>query len=86
MFSFCAKILGLYKAAHDLGLEWGVIKAVSNFADGSKDVSKDWQPFSSAMAASVVYNMFKHPVVLKDWYRHKETKDAQGSYSFRGFL
>ncbi|CAB4030692.1 5 -methylthioadenosine S-adenosylhomocysteine nucleosidase-like isoform X16 [Paramuricea clavata] len=60
---------GLYAAVYDLGIEWAVIKAVSDFADGSKEKTKLWQPFASAMAASVVYNMFKYPVVLKDW-RH----------------
>ena len=48
-------------------MEWAVIKAVSDFADGEK--TKLWQPFASAMAASVVYNMFKYPVVPEDW-RH----------------
>jgi hypothetical protein len=62
---------------YDLGIEWAVIKAVSDFADGSKGKTKLWQPFSSAMAASVVYNMFQYPVVLKDW-RHY---NAEGSYS-----
>jgi hypothetical protein len=62
---------------YDLGIEWAVIKAVSDFADGSKEKTKLWQPFASAMAASVVYNMFKYPVVLKDW-RHY---NAEGSYS-----
>jgi hypothetical protein len=50
---------------------------VSDFADGSKEKTKLWQPFASAMAASVVYNMFQYPVVLKDW-RHY---NAEGSYS-----
>ena len=61
---------------YDLGIEWAVIKAVSDFADGSKEKTKVWQPFASAMAASVVYNMFQYPVVLKDW-RHY---NAEGSY------
>ncbi|CAB3982249.1 5 -methylthioadenosine S-adenosylhomocysteine nucleosidase [Paramuricea clavata] len=60
---------GLYAVAYDLGVEWAVIKAVSDFADGSKEKTKLWQPFASAMAASVVYNMFQYSVVLKDW-RH----------------
>ncbi|CAB4003128.1 5 -methylthioadenosine S-adenosylhomocysteine nucleosidase-like isoform X16 [Paramuricea clavata] len=58
---------GLYAAAHDLGTEWAVIKAVSDLADGSKEMTNDWQRFSSVMAASVVYNMFKYTAVLKDW-------------------
>jgi hypothetical protein len=50
---------------------------VSDFADGSKEQTKLWQPFASAMAASVVYNIFQHPVVLKDWRHYK----PEGNYS-----
>ncbi|CAB3984236.1 5 -methylthioadenosine S-adenosylhomocysteine nucleosidase [Paramuricea clavata] len=68
---------GLLAAAYDIGMEWAVVKAVSDFADGSKEKTKHWQPFSSAMAASVVYNMFKYPVVLEDWPHHKPN-DVEG--------
>jgi hypothetical protein len=61
----------------DFGIEWAVIKAVSDFADGSKEKTKLWQPFASTMAASVVYNMFQWPVVLNGW-RHY---NAEGRYS-----
>ncbi|CAB3993156.1 5 -methylthioadenosine S-adenosylhomocysteine nucleosidase-like isoform X16 [Paramuricea clavata] len=62
---------GLYAAAYDLGIEWAVIKAVSDFGDGSKSVTKDWQPFASVMAASVVHNMFKEAHVIKKWPHYK---------------
>jgi hypothetical protein len=52
-------------------MEWAVVRAVSDFADGSKEKTEHWQPFASAMAASVVYNMFKYSVVLKDWRHYK---------------
>ncbi|CAB3979785.1 5 -methylthioadenosine S-adenosylhomocysteine nucleosidase [Paramuricea clavata] len=70
---------GLHAAVYDLGIEWAVIKAVSDFADGSKEKTKLWQPFASAIAASVVYNMFQYPVVLKDWrhYNAEDTIDSQ---------
>lgn len=60
-------ILGLYAAAYDNGLEWAVIKAVSDFADGSKTATEDWQPFASVMAASLVRHMFKYPDVINQW-------------------
>jgi hypothetical protein len=44
---------------------------VSDFADGSKSVTEDWQPFASAMAASVVHNMFKQAQVIKNWPHYK---------------
>jgi hypothetical protein len=79
--SFCVSILGLHAAAYDLGTEWAIIKAVSNLADGNKEMTNDWQRFASVMAASVVYNMFKHPAVLKDWPRYK-VSEVEGNYSF----
>ena len=81
--SICVKITGLYEAAYNLSIEWAVIKAVSDFADGSKERTKLWQPFSSAIAASVAYNMFKYPVVLRHWHHHKKTEDPNGIVIFR---
>jgi hypothetical protein len=79
--SFFAQILGIYAAANDLKMEWAVIKGVSGFA-GSKEVTEPWHSFASTMAASVVWNMFKNPVVLQYWPRNKETQYAIGNYSF----
>jgi hypothetical protein len=45
---------------------------VSDFADGNKSATKDWQPFASAMAASVVHNMFKYPDVIRQWPHYKK--------------
>ena len=69
-------ILGLYAAAYDNGLEWAVIKAVSDFADGSKTETGDWQPFASVMAASLVYHMFKYPDVIEQWPHYKSANSA----------
>lgn len=44
---------GLFAAAHDLNIEWIVIKGVSNPADGKKSETDDWRPFASIMAASL---------------------------------
>ncbi|XP_028392367.1 uncharacterized protein LOC114516940 isoform X1 [Dendronephthya gigantea] len=82
---------GLFAAAYDLGIEWAVIKGVSDFADGSKRATEDWQPFSSTMAASLVYNMFKSPDVTRYWPHYQKTEVAvtRTSLSFRmlsGFL
>lgn len=80
---------GLYAAAHDLGIEWAVIKGVSDFANGSKKVTEDWQPFASTMAASVVYNMFQYADVIKHWSHYKKpgtTADVPTSLSSRMLL
>jgi hypothetical protein len=78
--SFVALILGLYAAAHELEIEWAVIKGVSDFADGSKQGTGDWQPFASTMAASVVYNMFKYSDVIKHWPHYQKPGTTGGSY------
>jgi hypothetical protein len=43
---------------------------VSDYAE-HKDGTERWQPFAGAMAASVVYSMFKNPGVLADWPNYK---------------
>ena len=54
-------------AVQGLDIEWVVVNGVSDFADGSKTATNDWQQFASAMAASVFHNMFKYPAVLQNW-------------------
>ena len=78
---------GLFAAGHELQIEWAVIKGVSDYADGRKKVTADWQPFASTMAASVVYNMFKYPDVIKHWPHYRKPRTAEvsvpGSQSLR---
>ena len=59
---------GLYIAAHDLKMEWAVIKGVSDFADGRKcDL---WRPFASIMAASVTAHILSDPTAFENWDRY----------------
>ncbi|CAB4042935.1 5 -methylthioadenosine S-adenosylhomocysteine nucleosidase-like isoform X1 [Paramuricea clavata] len=71
--------IGLYKAAHDLKMEWSIIKGVSDLAGGSdlEEVANLWKQFASVMATSVVHNTFKCPIVLQDWPHCKESEDIQ---------
>lgn len=62
-------------------MEWGVIKGVSGYADGSEEKTKNWRGVASVMAASVVYHMFKYPDVIKDWPHLEHTKHEKGIYS-----
>ena len=59
---------------------------MSDFAE-HKDDTKSWQPFASAMAASVVYNMFEHRLVLNNWPNYKPD-DEEGivKYNFEIIL
>ena len=65
---------GIFAAATDLKMEWVVIKGVSDYADGNKSKTEEWQPVASVMAASVVANMLKFPGVLKDWEHYRGLK------------
>ena len=62
---------GLYAAAHDLDIEWIVIKGVSDFADGNKSDTDAWRLFASVMAASVVAHILKDASVFQDWPHYK---------------
>lgn len=63
-------LLGVYAAAHNLQIEWVVVKGISDYADGTKDSTKDWKPYASMMAASLVANVLSQPSVFKDWPRY----------------
>ena len=59
----------MYAAAHDLGIEWVVIKGVSDFAGDSKSASDHWRPLSSLMAASLVAHILSDVDLFEEW-RH----------------
>jgi len=58
---------GLYAAAHDLDVEWVVIKGVSDLADGKKSETDSWRPFASTMAASLTAHILSDAIVFEDW-------------------
>lgn len=59
--------LGLYAAAHNHGIEWLVIKGVSDFGDDNKSGNDSWRPFASVMAASLVAHMLNDSIAFKNW-------------------
>ena len=70
MQSYLQKSLaGLFLAAHDLKIEWIVIKGVSNFADGRE--SESWRQFASVMAASLTAHILSNPIVFENWPHYK---------------
>ena len=66
---------GVYAAAYDREVEWVVIKGISDYADGTKNETKKWQNFGSAMASSVVHHMLKQPDVLNGFTHYKKPSD-----------
>ncbi|PFX25966.1 5'-methylthioadenosine/S-adenosylhomocysteine nucleosidase [Stylophora pistillata] len=69
---------GLFVAAHDLNIEWIVIKGVSNLADGKKSETDHWRPFASLMAASLVAHTLKDAYVFESWPHFEDDSDTEG--------
>ena len=65
----CCNVLfkGLFAAAHDVNIEWVIVKGISHFSDDSNTSDESWKSFASIMAASLVSNMLNDPVVFKEW-------------------
>ena len=59
--------LGLYTAAHDLEVEWIIIKGVSHYADEDESVKDSWRLFASIMAASLTANILSDSMVFRCW-------------------
>ena len=66
---FTKSFAGLFSAAHDLKVEWIVIKGVANLADGREPES--WRQFASVMAASLTAHILSNPIVFKNWPHYK---------------
>ena len=62
-----SSLSGVYSAAHDLNVEWIIIKGVSDFADGKESDTDAWRSFASLMAASFVAHILSNPVIFEDW-------------------
>ena len=65
--SLLASFLGLFAAAHDLEIEWIVIKGVSDYADENKSESDSWRRFASVMAASLTAEILSDHSVFQNW-------------------
>ena len=60
-------LVGVFVAAHDMKIEWVIVKGVSHFINDPDQPDELWKSFACTMAASLVSNMFNDPVVFKDW-------------------
>ena len=63
----------MFAAAHDLGIEWIVIKGISDYAGGSKSKESSWRPFASLMAASVTAHILSDAIIFQDWPHFEST-------------
>ena len=56
--------LGVYAAAHNLDIEWVVIKGISGYADGI-NVKDSWRTFASFMAASLTAHILSDTIAFQ---------------------
>ena len=71
-----SSLSGVYSAAHDLNVEWIIIKGVSDFADGKNSEKNAWRPFASIMAASFVAHILSNPIIFEDWPHYNNGKTS----------
>ena len=60
-------VVGVFVAAHDMKIEWVIVKGVSHFINDPDPPDELWKSFACTMAASLVSNMLNDPLVFKDW-------------------
>ena len=65
--SFAVFFPGLFVAAHDLKIEWVIVKGISHFAYGNNPAEKSWESHACIMAASLVSNILKDSFVFQQW-------------------
>ncbi|XP_073254776.1 uncharacterized protein [Porites lutea] len=63
---------GIFAAAHDLKIEWVIVKGISHFADGNNPAENSWESHACIMAASLVSNMLKDPFVFEQWPHYED--------------
>ena len=71
-----SSLSGVYSAAHDLNVEWIIIKGVSDFADGKESETNAWSSFASLMAASFVAHILSNPIIFEDWPHYNNGKTS----------
>ena len=64
---------GLFAAAHDMKMEWLVVKGVCGFVHGVATTNNSWKTFACVMAASVVSNILSNSFVFEDWPQYGGT-------------
>ena len=63
-------VSGVFSAAHDLKMEWVVVKGISGYADGT-EANENWQTFASVTAASLVVSILNQCSIFEDWPHYK---------------
>ena len=59
-------VSGIFTAAHDMKMQWVIVKGISGYADGTES-KENWQTFASVTAASLVVSILKECSIFEDW-------------------
>lgn len=78
-------VSGVYSAAHDLKMEWVVVKGISGYADGS-EVKESWKTFASVTAASLVVSILNKCSIFDDWPHYKGKQISITLFSWLQFI
>ena len=73
---------GLFAAAHEMKMEWLVVKGVCGFVHGVETTNDSWKIFACVMAASVVSSMLRNSFVFGDWLHYGGTVRVHFCNSF----
>lgn len=65
-----SSLSGVYTAAHDLDIEWTVIKGISGYANGRNE-SNSWRTFASLMAASLTAHILSDAIPFQDMRHYR---------------
>lgn len=68
---------GVYTAAHDLDIEWTVIKGISGYANGRNE-SNSWRTFASLMAASLTAHILSDAIPFQDMRHYRSETEERG--------
>ena len=66
-------ITGVFTAAFVSGIEWLIVKGITDYADSSttQQNAKSWRRFACMMAASLVMHILSNPTVFCSWPHYK---------------
>jgi len=67
-------------------MEWVIIKGISDYADGTASLTEHWKPFASVMAASVVKNMLRVPVIFAEWPHYQNHNVRAGTAGYEHYI
>ena len=68
----------MFAAAHDLDIEWVVIKGISGYADGRK-VKDSWKTFASLMAASLTAHILSDTIAFQALPHYGSASEYSGN-------